>query len=127
MKVLAPFDAATTLCSGNTYFTLNHVLPSMHQLHKYLVLEPANESTVCKKFKQAMKDNLELRYNDTHSNELLLSATALDPIYFRKSMYNSEYSDFKKKTYTVTEVLQQTVVSVLKKGKGSQFSQAQVS
>ena len=101
---------------GNTYFTLNHVLPSMHQLHKYLVLEPANESTVCKKFKQAMKDNLELRYSDTHSKELLLSATALDPTYFRKFMYNSEYSDFQKNIYTVTDILQETVVSVVKEG-----------
>ena len=67
VKVLAPFDAATTLYSGNTYFTLNHVLPSMHQLHKYLSIEPSNESPVLKTFKQAMKENLEQRYSDTHS------------------------------------------------------------
>jgi len=50
-----------------------------------------------------------------------LSTSALDPIYFRKGLYNNEYSDFQIYIYSVTEVLQETVVPVVKKG--SQFSQ----
>ena len=65
---LEVFHEITTLCSANDCFTLNHVLPSINMIIKQLNSKDTLPEADCKlpiiKFRAAMREDLEKRYQD---------------------------------------------------------------
>ena len=88
---LEVFHEITTLCSANDCFTLNHVLPSINMIIKQLNSKDTLPEADCKlpiiKFRAAMREDLEKRYQDERIEKMLLAATTLDPVHFRKKMF----------------------------------------
>ena len=70
-----------------------------NKLDPEIMPKDCQNTEVIRKFRELMLENLETRYKNEKTKILLMTATALDPSFFRMNKYrNSEYTDSLKET-----------------------------
>ena len=88
LAILEPFNDATEVVSGEKYPTIGIVLPVLHKfLHKTLKVSE-DDSPIVREIKNAIKSNLENRYQDSEVKKTLRLATYLDSRFKALSFLN---------------------------------------
>ena len=88
LAILEPFNDATEVVSGEKYPTIGIVLPVLLKfLHKTLKFSE-DDSPIVREIKNAIKSNLENRYQDSEVKKTLRLATYLDPCFKALSFLN---------------------------------------
>ncbi len=93
IKLLKPFQELTLLISASEYVTSSIVLPAVTRLMEVLMLyEASNGTTFLETLAVDMHDDLNRRTKTYFDNNLLLTATYLDPRYRSLSFIKDEYT-----------------------------------
>ena len=99
---LEVFEEATIKVQSDTDFTLNSVMPILNNIKDKLDPKKnvhCQNKSVIRKFRAELLKNLEKRYKNKNTRTLLMTATALDPSFFRMKKYRiNEYMQSLKET-----------------------------
>ena len=79
IDILKPFFQITESVSGESYGTLSSIKPLLHHLLKDALNPTSDDSSVIKHLKEAVKKNLEQRYQSAEVSRLLDVPCFLDP------------------------------------------------
>ena len=77
--LLEPFEKVTTMVSAEKQPTAGLVLPYLENLVEVKLKESKEDTSLIKKFKKTVRNDLKTRYNDPEQRRLLSLVTVLDP------------------------------------------------
>ena len=112
-KVLSRLSSLTDILSGDSYVTISSVVPMLALLNNSILKNCDDDTELTATLKQAVKDDMNSRYNGSEASQLLKIASFLDPRF--KSKYVDDIDEVKQlliSEVTVAVSAEQQPVSV---------------
>ena len=93
-KVLFRLSSLTNILSGDSYVTISSVVPMIALLNNSILKNCDEDTELTASLKQAVKDDMNSRYNGSEASQLLKIASFLDPRF--KSKYVDDIDEVKQ-------------------------------